>query len=260
MSFVLLGHHRTGSSYMLDVIRHNKNVETINEPFSMHLDFFREDETFWPDKQAFFSQVHDSSCTATYINDLNNWLNEKEYNVVRGFKETSLFEKYDWLISELNISNTIILVRDFRATINSVIKRNMQNSWWDYKGRLEKYYKYEVDKLDDIEICAYLLKERMSYIKIIVSNNEVMLIRLEDFFDDRLLFTEKLMNYIGLNLCKEQEEFIKLTSINTRNSTYSNYRNRHDVLLQWKDMLSRKDVERINGILKEELEFFGYFE
>ncbi len=40
MSFVILGNQRSGTSYLLDLVNAHPLIDTINEPFSMHLDFF----------------------------------------------------------------------------------------------------------------------------------------------------------------------------------------------------------------------------
>ena len=47
MSFVMLGNQRSGTSYLLDLITEHPMVDAINEPFSMHLEYFRDNEEIW---------------------------------------------------------------------------------------------------------------------------------------------------------------------------------------------------------------------
>lgn len=79
MSFILLGQHRSGTSYLLDLIRHHPEVDTINEPFSMYLDYFRENEDLWCQDDFVEDTLHNSLRTlpetVEFINSLNKWMN-----------------------------------------------------------------------------------------------------------------------------------------------------------------------------------------
>lgn len=139
MNFMLLGNQRSSTSFFLDILRHHDNVDTINEPFSMHLDFFRENLDFWDEKdyddKYLHSQLAKMENTIEYIKELDLWLNH-DFPSVRGIKETALFEKYRWIKHTLKIEKCIILIRNPIAITYSVYRRNMQNSWWNYKEKL----------------------------------------------------------------------------------------------------------------------------
>ena len=145
MSFLLLGNQRSGTNYVLDMINQHPEIETINEPFSMHLDFFRMDEEKWTaddvDPQYLHQKLRMLSQTQKYITDLNLWLNAP-YPLLRGFKEAALFEKFDWLQSVVHIDKTVLIIRDPRAIVNSVMKRNMQHSFWNSQQRISDYWGY----------------------------------------------------------------------------------------------------------------------
>lgn len=266
-NFILLGHHRSGTSYLLDLIRHHSKVDTINEPFSMHLEFFRESEEPWGKEQYNNKYLHEDlrhyEATINYIKDLDKWMNE-DFPNVRGFKETLLFEKYFWLKEVINFEKTIILVRDPRAVINSIIKRNMHNSWWSYEEKLNKYYKEKIQgKIIDspILICAYLWKFRIESLKNIMNNTnseDLLLVKLEDVRTNQEKTLKSIMSFLGLEIDNPQLAFLKETSQETRNSTYSNYRKREDVLNEWQKNFTNSEIYSIEEVLGKELREFNY--
>lgn len=136
MSFIILGNQRSGTSYISNLIQQHPNVETIEEPFLMHLDFFRENEAAWKGCDFREDYLHEDLKnlheTVDYIRRFDEWLIE-DFPCNRGFKETAMFEKYDWLKKAAHIDKTIILIRDFRAVLCSVLRREMNRSWWNYQ-------------------------------------------------------------------------------------------------------------------------------
>jgi hypothetical protein len=260
MNFILLGQHRSGTSYVLDLIRHNEHVNTINEPFSMHLEFFRNNESAWHEiakEPALHDDIRNLTSTICYIRDLKNWLTTEKG--VNGFKETALFEKYDWLNSYFNFDSTLILIRDPRAVIASVLSRKMNLSWWDYRHRLSQYYGISnIKDLSDIEICAMLWKKRNSYLKQIMSGINCLCIKLESVVNEPIETLNKVMHELSLSIDECQLKFIGETSKDTRNSAYSNFRRGSDVIKKWHDFFSSSEVDRINQILKIELIEYDY--
>lgn len=264
-NFILLGHHRSGTSYLLDLLRHSNKIDTINEPFSMHLDFFRESEEEWGGDEYLQDILHnkllDYPETVKFIQELKVWMNI-DFPNVKGIKETALFEKYYWLKNVMNIDRTIILVRDPRAVVNSILKRNMQNSWWNYEYRLKKYYskhKGNIDLSSPLLVCIYIWKYRMKYLVEILKNNEdVLLVRLEDLVNSPIETLSKIMCTLDLEIDDAQLEFLKETKMETRNSTYSNFRKKEDVINDWEKNFSESERNVIETILDEELRFFNY--
>lgn len=265
MSFILLGQHRSGTSYLLDLIRHHPDVDTINEPFSMHLDFFRNNEEKWEAEDYKEDILHDTlynyTETIKYIKELNKWMNI-DFPNLRGFKETALFEKYAWLKQVINFDKKIILVRDPRAVVVSILKRNMQNTWWDYKGKLTTYY---MDKIKDISIieipimtCATLWKARARHLMNIIEKESCLLVRLEDVLFNPNQELSKIMRYLDLDVNDDQIEFFDATSKESRDFTYSNFRKKEEVLYAWESKINKKDRENIERLLHEELMFFEY--
>ncbi len=260
MSFIILGNQRSGTSYLLDLVNQHPSVDTINEPFSMHLDFFRADEQKWLQEEYDEIYLHPALKqypeTCNFIKGLENWLNY-DFPKVRGVKETALFEKYDWMQRALSFNQTIIIVRDFRAVINSVLRRNLHKGWWNYEKRLHEFYSYLGSEEDHI-ICAELLKLRTNILIDIIQNHSCHVLKLEDLLDDPINILDMLMHYIGLEICEEQMTFFKETSGETRDSAYSNFRLREDVVDKWKKNLDSDTIRDINITLEKQLNYFGY--
>ncbi len=266
MSFILLGHHRSGSSFLLDAIRHHPEVDTINEPFSMHLEFFRSDETAWGEDDYNQSELHPSLSdypqTVNFIKDLDKWLNNQFPNM-RGFKETALFEKYWWLKKAISFDKLLFVIRDPRAVIASVISRDMHLSWWDYKGRLENYYPEILSNIciqeSPVKVCAAIWKCRMEHIiNIMEKEDNHILIRLEDVLNNPNEEIDRIMRYLGYTIHEKQKSFLRETSGETRNSTYSNYRKKEIVLDSWKKKITKEDIGWLEDYLSEELKYFRY--
>lgn len=264
-NFILLGHHRSGTSYLLDVIRHHEVVNTINEPFSMHIDIFRKNEEKWKSEDYNEIYLHtdlkEKPYTVDYIHALKKWM-YSPINSVQGFKETALFEKYEWLINIINPGITIILVRHPLNVINSVIKRDMQNSWWEYREKLKNYMsEKDVNNIkSDAIASAYLWKFRINSLIDIIENKEIptYLIRLEDIVDNPINEINKLMEKLDLSMDASQKKFISETSKETRDSTYSNFRTKKDVMDGELSAYSSEEQDIIRKILEKELRYFDY--
>ena len=84
------------------------------------------------------------------------------------------------------------------------------------------------------------------------------MLKLEDLLNNPEVELDSLMKYIGLEISVEQKKFFLETSQETRDSTYSNFRRKEDVLDKWKSQLAPEVISDINRILEDQLQFFGY--
>ena len=264
MNFLLLGHQRAGTSFFLDLLRHNMEIDTINEPFSMHTDFFRSNEERWGrrdyNQRYLHKDLKNRPITQSFVKDLALWMNSDSERV-RGIKETALIEKYDWLVEALGIDKTIILIRDPRAVYYSVIKRNMQNSWWNYKEKVVKYYFSEdINLSDELEVVCRVINQRYRELLNISKkkSKEILVVRLEDVLELPDYYIEEVMGFLNLTYDDNQKAFFNKTKCETRDSTYSNYRKKEDVLDGWKNGINQADRERIEQIFEDILKGFKY--
>ncbi len=222
--------------------------------------FFRIDETKWTsedyNKDYLHPALYEYPETYKFIRELERWLN-LDFPKVRGFKETSLFEKYYWMQQALRFDKTIIVVRDFRAVINSVLRRNLHQGWWNYEKRLKDFYCYTGSQEEHL-VCAEILKIRTNYLIEIIENNPCYVLKLENLLNDPSKELDCLMHYIDLEISEEQMSFFRETSSETRDSTYSNFRLKKDVVDKWKNDLTFNMVKEINNVLEKQLCYFGY--
>ncbi|MGH0002609.1 sulfotransferase domain-containing protein [Pseudovibrio ascidiaceicola] len=255
MSFAVFGQHRSGTSFFLDLIRHHPDVDTINEPISMHVEKYRKEIS--AGVQSEFIENLDYGINS-YIEDLHHWLNFSFPNI-RGFKETAFFESIPQLQRRLGFKETIVLVRDPRAVINSVTRRQMQNSWWQYRQNLNVVSpELDVSSLSDAGVCAHLWRHRQNCLRSLLKGHTSILIRLEDILLERRKTLELVMSHLNLEVREEQLEFLEETGLKTHDATYSSNREKDDVLHRWKTELRNRDKEEIQEVLREELEEFGY--
>ena len=98
----------------------------------------------------------------------------------------------------------------------------------------------------------------MNLISIAEREENVCLIRLEDIILDSECFMPQVMSFLGLSYDDNQKVFLKESQIETRNSTYSNYRRKEDVLYEWKRFVNDENRKSIDQIFSDILARFNY--
>lgn len=98
----------------------------------------------------------------------------------------------------------------------------------------------------------------MGYITNIIRNESCLVIKIEDVVMNPEIELQKIMSYINLDIHDEQKDFINETSIETRGSTYSNFRKNDEALYAWKNQIKGKERQMVESYLYEELKFFNY--
>jgi len=258
LPFLLLGHHRSGSSFINSLVRSHPHIESINEPFSQHLDVFRQVD-FIPWAAEEFSEECLHPCitphgeTDAYLRDLRKWLLAPG-DVIRGFKETTLFEKIPWLMRLLGPLPAILLTRDPRAIVNSIVRRRMHESWWNYRQRLETYVATgghipDGTSLDDpISLTAAIWSIRMELGLCAAQELGWLIIRLEDLVQDAETWLPRMMNFLGTEAHSRQWDFLNDSWKETRGGTYSSRREPRMVLEHWRETLSYENQRTIESI------------
>src|ERR671924_2135536 len=92
--FLLFGQHRSGTSFLHNVVKRHPRAFSINEPFSQHVPLFRTTELEeWDasagDPEVPVAALAPESPLNDYLRELRKWL-RAPYPAVRGFKETYL--------------------------------------------------------------------------------------------------------------------------------------------------------------------------
>lgn len=266
--FVLLGHHRSGTSFVNSVVRAHPEVESINEPLSQHLDAFRDaDMVVWETtdcgSDGLPAAIAPRSAAADFLFDLRRWLSAEGASR-RGFKETCLFEKLGWLHGYLGVTPGALLVRDPRAVVASVIKRDLDRSWWAYSERLARWVgaggqlSKPVDFDDRVAVCAAVWALRTVRGLDHARLRQWPVLRLEDLFVDRHRYLATLMGQLELPVHPQQIAFIEESWSETLGGTYSYRRAPESVLEEWKETLTDEDRRTIELYARAPMQELGY--
>jgi hypothetical protein len=258
--FVLLGHHRSGTSFINDWLAEHPNFDTINEPFSLHT-FLKVTDY----DRGLLSTAHDSGsdlgAVADFVDDLAHWLSSAKRGF-RGFKETAFFFQYDWLRQRLGIGKTILLFRHPRAVIASLLRRELYAARWGYGDAAMIHFPDEYVRIDagnsPTRLCALMWKMRTDFLLHISETTDSKIILLEDMILRPQETAIELMQYFGENPAESQMRFLYNSSAESNDSTYSYKRRKIDVLEKWVDVLTENDIEFIDNYLSSQISRLGY--
>ncbi len=266
--FMLLSHHRSGSSFLNDLLRAHPRVESITEPLSQHLILFREaDATPWRAEdfreERFHPLIQPGTETDAYIRELRRWLLASS-GVIRGFKETAMFEKVPWLRALLGPVRTVVLTRDPRAVADSVVRRGLHESYWNYARRLEAYRHFRprqherFDRTDPVALAAAVWDQSMSAGLRYAREYGWLVLRLEDVLQESGVWLPRLMEYLGTAAHDDQWLFLREAGSETRGGTHSHQRAPRDVMQRWRESLDcaqQRTIERIAGDTMAQLRY-----
>jgi len=271
MAFTVLATQRSGSNFVAELLRIHPSVDVLNEPFSQHLQIFRELEMeVWRasdyDRCYFHRALRNALETRQFLGELREWLT-RENGYLLGIKETGLTEKLDWLGCAFPTKNYIILVRDPRAVVYSVLRRSLQNSWWQYRSRLKRYLEVhddenirnELHNLDsDVWVVAKVWQVRMRRLIDFAHRRNALIVRLEDLVESPVDITARMMEYLGASIHSSQERFLGESTTQSRGGTFSTMRRKDDVVSLWKRGLSQPDITIIAAVVSREAGELGY--
>jgi hypothetical protein len=264
--FMILSHHRSGSNFLHDLIQAHPLCESISEPFSMHNGYFRETDLVPWKADEFCSTVLHPSLepypeTIRFLVDLRSFLVTPYEFHTRGMKETMLFEKLKWMKEFIPDLRLILLVRDPRAVVYSILKRAMYRMW-DYDEKVPAYVqKYRPEKVRftmPTHLCTWSWKIRMGLAEEALACFNHVVLRLEDVVLDSDEAVPKLMEFLGYEPSDSQWEFLQNSHQQSRGKAYSTFRSPEQVLNSWKKGLTHEDTTYIESNLREEMVRFGY--
>ncbi len=268
--FLLFGQHRSGTSLLHNLIKCHAMADSINEPFSQHVPLFRDSELDpWSAQDLGIRALHPSipvdSYLHTYIINLRRWL-WAELPGVRGFKETFLLHKLSWIDAALGPLRGVLILRDPRATIASLIRNNLLESWWEY-ARLGRRYRAgrpqfeQFDVEDPVVAASIVWTVRTEIVQQYATQNEWLILRLEDLLADPRTTIEELMGHLGLIPDPRQMALLEETWRSDSaqdDSTFSYFRSPGDVIHKWREELSPSQANTITAIAKRVMERLNY--
>ena len=269
---MILSHHRSGSNFLQELLQHHPHLTVISEPFSMHTDVFRGiDLVPWDaydyEEPLLHRYLREYPHTVDLLNDLRNYLLCPFPGHSRGIKETLLFEKMLWLRCYLPTLKVILLVRDPRAVVYSVIRHNL-HELWQYGMTIPRYLRdsgedqptTDCDLRTPVQLCAWSWKFRYQLAQRHLRNFESVTIRLEDLFSSPERHLESVMGFLQSKSHPHQWEFLRYSHTESRGEVYSTVRSTEHVLEAWKRGLADEERRYIESILNEEMLQLGYLQ
>ena len=263
--FLILSHHRSGSNFMCNLLCENSKIECLNEPLSMHTDFFKKNDLIiWKkdefNKEYLHQSLKQDKLLIDFLKELKELINSD--NKIMGFKETLLFEKLDWLKEFIPNLNIVFIVRDPRA----IIRKNMWKNMWGYnltvKRHIEKYYDkpIECDYNNPIHLITWSIKIRYDCFIKYKDLFNYKIVRLEDIVNDPFNNMAEVMSFLGTEITKEQCELLNKVYSNDekRGSDFSYYTTKERVLSDWKGKIEGNDQKYVEKVLHREMEKFRY--
>lgn len=268
--FIVLSHHRSGSNFLCNLLCANKGVVCLNEPLSMHTNFFKQNDLMPWKKEEFNEEflhfsLKGNGLLIDYLKELRDYMSNESTDKAIGFKETMLFEKLTWLKEFMPNVKIIYLVRDPRAVVNSVMRNDMYKIW-DYEMILPRYIdnylsniKAEVDFSSPFNLAVWSWKIRHNLFLQNQNLFDSMIIRLEDVVNKPLSSAKQIMNFLGGKITKEQEEFLsKVYGDTKKGKQFSVFTTKDRVLNDWKSGVSKENEIYIIQTLRREMEELGY--
>lgn len=266
--FLLLGHHRSGTNFLNDVIQLHSRCELLNEPLSMHSDFWlSKDMKIWSELDFDPTVLHRDLAECPehieYLLGMRDYLLDAAPGITRGFKETLLFEKLEWLSRFIPNIRIIFLIRDPRAVVSSIFRRKMADIW-SYSRVIAPRMPMSIngqhlERTDVVTQAVWSWKERINLTFANITAFDSLVVRIEDLIIDTNASLSKIMGFLGHDIEEQQRTFCHKSHTTTKDGAYSPFRVSSDVLSLWKRTLTYEAIENIEGYLREEMVRFGYF-
>lgn len=266
--FALIGHHRSGTNFLTDILQAHSRVSFVDEPLSMHTRGFPETDLHpWQAAEYDPGDLHPElapySRSRAFFKELARYLMSAPAGHVRGFKETLLFEKMPWLTAAVPRLLVVHIVRDPRAVVASLLKHDVDRLW-GYQRRLAAYFArtphtpVEARCATPLERCVTSWKVRHHEIRARPPLTPPLMVRLEDILRDDVGTLGRIMSFLGQAVENRQIRLRRLSEQYTRGGMYSTYRLRDDVLNGWRHRLSPEEQTYVTRACEEEMHGLGY--
>lgn len=278
---LVTGSHRSGSTWVGEVIAKSSEVDYIHEPFN--IDIKRYDQPFdhWFEFISEFCSEDHQNKVEHYLNSFIGWPNSRAwrrlfrintlydlyantndvFNLRRRFIQRTLFKdpialaSSQWIYNKFD-ADIIIIIRHPAAFIASLKVKNWQfdfSNFYDQKNLMRGHLS---EFNSDIEN-AVLKQPDIIETGIILWNSLYTIVKhLRDSYDDKWYFVrhedlslhpqeefKKLFEFLRLDFTKKVSNYIaKSTSSSSKGRTQ---RNSADNIHTWKNRLNSEEIERI---------------
>ncbi len=266
LPFMVLGHHRSGSNFLTDLIQANELVECISEPLSMQTDFRRFDLELWTAEEFALPHLHDRlrdlPGVAAFLARLRDWLYAAPAGLARGMKETLLFDKLGWCREMFPSLRVIWLVRDPRAVVHSVLQCGLWD-FWEYPQRVggfcrEYFGDPGIAPASPAELTLWSWKARYALAQEHLLGFDHLQVRLEDLISSPRRELERIGELVGFRVTAAQELVAVRPTAESRGGTFSTVRRGGEVLNGWRTGLAAAEREYVERLAAEEMASLGY--
>lgn len=263
--FLVMAHHRSGSNFLNDLLQQHDGIECLNEPLSMHTRFFRDHDLVpWQaedyDAELLHTSLADQLPLRDYLLELRQYLLRSRHGRIIGFKDTCLFGKLGWLRAYLPGLKIILLRRDARAIVSSVLRSKLAGLWRYADlvppafAQLWPHYASRVDPgdvaLHAAETVAMSVALRYETARRTLGPFEHLTLDLEDITREPVQRMRALADFLGITAGPEPLRFIRARQSESRGGPFSSFRSIDDVEVTWQRHLSTRQLEVIEAVLR----------
>ena len=259
--FLVLAHHRSGSNFLNDLVQAHPRVDCINEPFSMHTPFFRHcDLEPWTaadfDPRWLHRSLAPHEPLREFLCELRQHLLHSSARRLVGFKETGLFGKLEWLKAFVPSLRVVIVKRDPRAVVSSVLRSGLM-SLWRYGELVPRAfhalwpgYASQAGAAErDAELAAMSVAVRYRLAEQCAGLSETHAFWLEDFMREPVPHLRRLCDFLGIDVHPLQSSFLAERQCVSRGGRYSSFRTRVDVNVGWRRSLEPRQVAAVDAVM-----------
>jgi len=276
-NILVSGSHRSGSTWVGNVICEAKKVRYIDEPFNIGLNRKYSPLTFWFEflkgrplnEQKKVKKYLDSFSTVFNIVNLNNLLNIRKLWILRKFlselkgrvSDRSLYKdpisimSAEWIYENYKW-DTIIIIRHPAAFIASLKVKNWQfnfNNFKDqdllmkshlsnYSNEITDFSNNEKDIIDQGILLWNTIHDVIDTYKQ-KYNNEWYFVKHEDLSKNALPEYKKMFSYLNLEMDENVIAYIENSTNSKENSKLK--RNSVENIKTWKERLDTEEIHRI---------------
>ena len=264
MGFILLSHQRSMSSFFMNILRAHPDLSLLNEPLGQHLRCFRTYDLF----SSFPSpitplQKKEEKTLRGYVDSLKRWISCSDQMI--GFKEVLLLNKATWIRQHFSGYKIIVLVRDPRAVVEALIRRNLDKRW-RYGDLLKTYFSQTSGQLQTfpdnrVGQCAWIWKLRLYGLlenwQLLADNMPILLLHAEDLVQDLEGSLHTTMKFLEKEIDAHQIQYAQECWSEERGGLFSNYHKKAH-FYAWKKQLSTRHQYMVEQIAGKEMVQFGY--
>ena len=176
-----------------------------------------------------------------------------------GFKETALFGKLEWLKEFLPTLKILLLTRDPRAVVSSVLRSGL-SEFWRYHDlvphafhKIAPHYERRSDSSDpairEAEIAAMSVATRYELARRSLHLFDYRAVSLEEVMRDPVGCLESMTAFLGVESHPDPVSFLQRRQGVSRGGAFSSFRAPEDVQSAWQRHLSAGQIEVVEDVL-----------